>query len=55
MTVIWYEEDARIIERPDPQKRWNSSRENDLATWLPNCKPGELAASSINPVITPFI
>ena len=55
MTVIWYEDDARIIERPDPQKRWNSSRENDLATWLPNCKPGELAASPINPVITPFI
>jgi ectoine hydroxylase-related dioxygenase (phytanoyl-CoA dioxygenase family) len=54
MTIIWYEDSAKIIEKPDPQNRWNKSRENDLATWLPNCQPGELAASKINPVIKPF-
>ena len=51
MTIIWYEDKTRIIDRPDPQGRWNKSRENDLATWLPGCKPGGLAASKLNPLI----
>nr|WP_136250247.1 phytanoyl-CoA dioxygenase family protein [Ningiella ruwaisensis] len=51
MTIIWYEDNTRVIEKPDPKNRWNKSRENDLATWLPGCKPGELAASPINPKV----
>ncbi|WP_395340690.1 phytanoyl-CoA dioxygenase family protein [Ningiella sp. W23] len=54
MTIIWYEDNTKIIARPDPQNRWNASRENDLATWLPGCSEGEEAASEINPLISPF-
>lgn len=47
MTVIYMADGAKVIE-PD-----SSHRENDLKTWLPGCKPGELAASEINPVLYP--
>ena len=45
MTIICYADGARCLE-PD-----NTGRENDLKTWLPGCKPGDLAASDINPVL----
>ena len=45
MTII-YMADGSIATKPD-----NSNREADLAAWLPGIKPGELAASSLNPLV----
>jgi ectoine hydroxylase-related dioxygenase (phytanoyl-CoA dioxygenase family) len=45
MTVIYMADNARVIV-PD-----HKNRENDLATWLPGCRPGDLAASPLNPVL----
>ncbi len=45
MTVIYFADGARIIE-PD-----NTGRENDLKNWLTGLKPGDLAASPLNPLI----
>jgi ectoine hydroxylase-related dioxygenase (phytanoyl-CoA dioxygenase family) len=45
MTIIYHDIDARVIE-PDSQ-----SRRNDLSRWLPGLKPGDIAASSLNPVV----
>jgi ectoine hydroxylase-related dioxygenase (phytanoyl-CoA dioxygenase family) len=45
MTVIYFADGIKVLE-PD-----NSNREDDLKTWLPGLKPGDLAASPINPVV----
>ena len=45
ITIIYFADGARCIE-PD-----NIGRTNDLKTWLPGCKPGDLAASELNPVL----
>lgn len=45
MTIIYFADGTRIAE-PD-----NPNRESDLKTWLPGQKPGDLAASMLNPVI----
>ena len=45
MTIIYYADGALALE-PD-----NENRANDLAGWLPGVKPGELAASEINPLV----
>ena len=45
MTIIYLENGARI-SKPDHQ-----NRENDLRTWFPGLKPGDLAASELNPVV----
>lgn len=45
MTVIYFADGVRTFE-PD-----NEHRANDLRTWLPGVKPGELAASDLNPVV----
>lgn len=45
MTII-YLEDGAVISEPD-----SDSRRNDLASWFPGLKPGDLAASEINPVV----
>jgi hypothetical protein len=45
MTII-YLEDGAIITKPD-----SPSRENDLAHWFPKMKPGDPAASELNPVL----
>jgi ectoine hydroxylase-related dioxygenase (phytanoyl-CoA dioxygenase family) len=45
MTVIYMAADARVSE-PD-----NENRQLDLETWLPGLKPGDLAASPLNPVV----
>lgn len=45
MTVIYIADGVRIIE-PD-----SKARENDLRNWLPGCKPGEIAASPLNPLV----
>jgi ectoine hydroxylase-related dioxygenase (phytanoyl-CoA dioxygenase family) len=45
MTMIYMDKDIRIIE-----PRYEAHR-NDLADWLPGCKPGDVAASELNPVL----
>lgn len=45
MTIIYFADGARISEPDSPQ------RENDLKTWFPGLKPGDLAASEINPLV----
>lgn len=44
MTVIYIADGLRISE---PK---NSSQESDLRTWFPGLKPGDLAASKLNPL-----
>jgi ectoine hydroxylase-related dioxygenase (phytanoyl-CoA dioxygenase family) len=45
MTVIYFADGARVTE-PD-----NPNRVRDLAQWLPGMKPGDLAASRLNPPV----
>jgi len=45
MTVIWYGDGARVIE-PD-----NFNRRRDLERWMPGLKPGDVAASELNPLV----
>lgn len=45
MTVIWFEDGARIIE-PD-----NASRKRDLERWLHGLPPGDPAAGPLNPLV----
>lgn len=47
MTIIYFADGTRLLE-PD-----NPNRQKDLARWLPGQKPGELAASPLNPVVYP--
>lgn len=45
MTVIYFADGVAVSE---PQ---NMNQRNDLAQWLPGLKPGDLAASEINPLL----
>jgi ectoine hydroxylase-related dioxygenase (phytanoyl-CoA dioxygenase family) len=45
MTVIYFADGARVTE-PD-----NPNRANDLERWLPGMRPGDLAASRLNPLV----
>jgi ectoine hydroxylase-related dioxygenase (phytanoyl-CoA dioxygenase family) len=45
MTIIYFADGTRAL-KPD-----NKNREADLAAWLPGIKPGEMAASHLNPII----
>jgi ectoine hydroxylase-related dioxygenase (phytanoyl-CoA dioxygenase family) len=45
MTVIYMDENIRVTQ-PD-----HKHRENDLAQWMPGCRPGDIAASPLNPVL----
>jgi len=45
MTVIYFPDGTRVMQ-PD-----NQNRENDLRTWLPGLKDGDLAASELNPLV----
>lgn len=45
MTIIYYAEGTRILK---PDHDW---RQKDLDAWLGGRKPGEVASSSMNPVI----
>lgn len=47
MTVIYLEDGATIL-KPD-----HASREADLARWFPGLKPGDPAASRLNPIVWP--
>ena len=45
MTIIYLEDDA-VISEPD-----HDNRVNDLKHWFPGLKPGDKAASPLNPLI----
>ena len=45
MTVIWFADGAKVTE-PD-----NFNRERDLERWMPGLRPGDLAASELNPLV----
>ena len=45
MTIIYVADGARITV-PD-----NPNRERDMARWMPGLKPGDLAASELNPLV----
>ena len=45
MTIIWFADGARMTE-PD-----NVHRRRDAERWLPGIRPGELAASHLNPLV----
>lgn len=45
MTVIYMDANMRVSEPV------NAPQRSDLARWLPGLKPGDIAASSINPVL----
>jgi hypothetical protein len=45
MTVIWFADGAKVTE-PD-----NFNRQRDLERWMPGLKPGDLAASELNPLV----
>lgn len=45
MTIIYHEMNARLIE-PD-----SASRQADLERWFPGLKPGDVAASPLNPIV----
>ena len=45
MTVIYYADGTKIGQVD------NINRQNDLDTWLPGLKQGDLAASSLNPLV----
>lgn len=45
MTIIYFPDGTLVSEPANP------SQLNDLNTWLPGCKAGELAASRLNPLI----
>lgn len=45
MTMIYMDADIRVIEPV------NAPQKNDLTSWLPGLKPGDVAASPINPVL----
>jgi len=45
MTIIYVEDGACITPPDSPQ------RENDLRAWFPGLKPGDPAASKLNPLI----
>lgn len=45
MTIIYHAADARVTEPDHVQRR------NDLEKWMPCVRPGEVAASPLNPVV----
>lgn len=45
MTIIYMADGVRVLE-PD-----NPNRPMDLARWLPGCRPGDIAASPLNPLV----
>jgi hypothetical protein len=45
MTVIWYADGTRVGPLD------NANRERDRDRWLPGLKPGDLAASELNPLV----
>ncbi len=48
MTIIYFADGVNVLAEPDNENRWN-----DLRSWLPGVKPGEPAASQLNPIVYP--
>ena len=46
MTIIYFADETKVTDPGD-----NPHRNNDLRTWLPGLKPGDLAASELNPLL----
>jgi hypothetical protein len=44
MTVIWFADGAHVTEPT------NGDQVNDIARWLHECQPGDLAAGPLNPL-----
>lgn len=47
MTVIYFEDGAKVAEPANPHQP------ADLARWLPTLRPGDVAASPLNPLVYP--
>ena len=45
MTIIWFADGITVA----PPR--NSAQQLDLETWLPGLKPGDVAASELNPLL----
>jgi ectoine hydroxylase-related dioxygenase (phytanoyl-CoA dioxygenase family) len=45
MTIIYVADGTRVAEPA------NENQENDLGTWLPGLKPGDLVGSALNPLV----
>jgi ectoine hydroxylase-related dioxygenase (phytanoyl-CoA dioxygenase family) len=45
ITIIYVADGTRVAEQD------SKARESDLREWLPGCKPGDLAASPLNPLV----
>ena len=45
MTIIYYPDGTRVGAVD------NANRQADLEAWLPGLRPGDLAASNLNPVV----
>lgn len=45
MTIIYMDSEMKVTE---PK---NKNQQADLDTWMPGCRPGEVAASPLNPVL----
>ena len=46
MTIIYFPDETKVTDPGD-----NPHRNNDLRTWLPGLKAGDLAASELNPLL----
>ncbi len=46
MTIIYFPDGIKVTDPGD-----NPHRNNDLRTWLPGLKPGDFAASELNPLL----
>ncbi|MCH2174285.1 MAG: phytanoyl-CoA dioxygenase family protein [Lentisphaeria bacterium] len=51
MTIIYYPDNTGLLPEPDPLNRWNDNRRDDLESWFPGCKPGDLAKSELTPLL----
>ncbi len=49
MTIIYFADGACVTEPVNP------NQERDITRWLPGLNPGDLAASSLNPLVYPLI
>jgi ectoine hydroxylase-related dioxygenase (phytanoyl-CoA dioxygenase family) len=45
MTIIYFADGARVTEAVNP------NQERDMTRWLPGLKPGDVAASALNPLV----
>jgi len=45
MTIIYFEDGARIVE---PK---NINQHQDMEGWFPGLRPGDVAASALNPIV----